>query len=99
MAGENHTTTDHAEIRAWADARGGLPAAVQGTGDGNDPGILRIEFPAARRSHEDALEPISWDEWLRAFDENGLSFVYQETTADGRQSRFNKLVDRSTVRA
>ena len=22
------------------------------------------------------LEEISWDEWLQAFDENGLAFVY-----------------------
>lgn len=99
MAGENHTTTDHDQIRRWAEARGGRPAAVQGTGDGNDPGILRIEFPGAPNTSDEALEQISWEEWLRAFDDNGLAFVYQETTAEGRESRFNKLVDRSGVRA
>jgi len=99
MAGENNRTTDHDEIRRWAEARGGRPAAVQGTGEGNDPGILRLVFPGARRTSDEALEEISWEEWFRAFDRNGLALVYQDTTAEGHQSRFNKLVDRSSVRA
>ena len=30
------TTTDHATIRAWAEARDGKPARVKGTGDAED---------------------------------------------------------------
>ena len=74
------TTTDHDEIQSWAEARGGRAAAVSGTGSGNDPGILRIEFPDAPQSDDDALEEISWDEWFEAFDANGLALVYQEQT-------------------
>jgi hypothetical protein len=44
MTGEAKTTTDP-EIRAWVEAHGGRPARVRGTGDGDDPGILRIDFP------------------------------------------------------
>ena len=98
MPGENRTTTDHEAIRRFAEARGGRPAAVEGTGSGNDPGILRIAFPDRPEADDESLEEISWDEWFRAFDENGLALVYQEQTADGQESRFNKLVDRETVR-
>ena len=93
MPGENHTTTDHDEIRRWAESRGGRPAHVAETGDRGDPGVLRIDFGDA----DDRLEEISWDEWFRAFDENGLALVYQEHTADGEESRFNKLVSRENV--
>lgn len=91
MPGENHTTTDHDEIRGWAEARGGKPAAVSSTGDG-DPGILRIRFPGY--GEDEALEDITWDEWFEKFDEERLALVYQEETADGDTSTFNKLVSR-----
>ena len=98
MAGENRTTTDHDEIRRWAESRSGRPAAVEATGDGGDPGILRIAFPGRPESEDEALEEIGWDAWFRAFDENGLALVYQEETADGEESRFNKLVSRESAR-
>jgi hypothetical protein len=90
-------TTDHDEIRRWAEARRGRPARVKGTGGPGDPGIIRLDFPDD--GPDPNLEPISWDEWFRKFDENGLAFLYQERTADGKLSRFNKLVSRETVEA
>ena len=99
MSGENRTTTDHDEIRRWAEARGGRPAAVEGTGSGDDPGILRIAFPDRQQSDDESLEQISWNEWFEAFDENGLALVYQEETAEGQESRFNKLVSRESVKS
>ena len=90
MPGENHTTTDHDEIRRWVEARGGRPAHVTETGGGDDPGILRIDFG----DQDEGLEEISWDEWFQAFDDNELAFLYQEQTDDGSESRFNKLVSR-----
>ena len=87
------TTTDHEEIRRWVDSRGGRPACVRGTGGQRDTGMLRIDFPGY--SGAETLQEISWDEWLRAFDENDLEFLYQD---DG-YSRFNKLVARSTAAA
>ena len=83
-------TTDHEEIRTWVEERGGKPARVEGTGSGHDPGILRIDFPG----DDDRLEEVSWDAWLEAFDANELAFLYQDETADGEASRFNKLVSR-----
>jgi hypothetical protein len=85
-------TTDHDEIRRWVEAHGGRPARVKGTGDGDDPGILRIDFPG--RAGEDELEPISWDDWFRKFDEENLAFLYQEQKSGGEDSTFFKLVRR-----
>ena len=87
-----NTTTDHEEIRRWVEEHGGRPARVRGTGGGDDPGVLRIDFPGG--AGEDELEPISWDEWFEKFDENGLAFLYQDRKASGEDSTFFKLVSR-----
>jgi hypothetical protein len=89
----SNTTTDHNEIRRWAEQHGGRPAAVEGTGSGDDPGILRIMFPDAPQHDDENLEELSWDEWLTAFDANGLALVHEP------DSNFNKLVSRANVDA
>jgi hypothetical protein len=89
-------TTDHDEIRRWAEDRGAKPARVRGTGD---VGIIRLAFPGAPGARDEQLEEISWDEWFRKFDESGLAFLFEETTASGQKSNFNKLVKRETVKA
>jgi hypothetical protein len=89
----SQTTTDHDQIRQWAEARGGKPACVRGTGGGDDIGMLRIDFPGF--SGGDSLQEITWDEFFEKFDERGLALLYQETTKDGQPSNFNKLVDRN----
>lgn len=86
---EAKVTTDHEKIRKWVEARGGRPARVKGTGRGDDPGILRIDYPGF--SGEDTLEPISWSKWLKAFDEDKLALLYEERP----NSRFSKLVARA----
>lgn len=79
------------EIIEWAEARGGAPATVRGTGEEQEEaGILRIDFPGG--AGEDVLEHISWDEWYEKFQEKGLQFLYQDKTKDGKISRFFKLV-------
>jgi hypothetical protein len=85
---EAKTTTNHDEIRKWAEARGGKPSRVRNGGDG---GVLRIDFGEP----EDELEEIGWDKFFEIFDENDLAFLYQDKTKDGGTSRFNKLVNRS----
>ncbi len=92
MASNTKTTTDHNEIRRWVEEHGGKPVSVRGTGSGDDPGVLRIDFPGG--AGEDQLEPMDWDEWFRKFDENDLAFLYQEEKASGEDSTFFKLVKR-----
>ena len=90
-------TTDHTTIRRWVVERGGRPARVRRTGSRTDAGVLRVDFPGY--GDEDALEEVGWDEWFRKVDEENLAFLYQDRTAGGKESRFNKLVDRSEVGA
>jgi hypothetical protein len=92
MASKSKTTTDHDEIRRWVEEHGGTPVTVRGTGNGDDAGVLRIDFPGG--AGDDRLEPISWDEWFEKFDENDLAFLYQEEKASGEDSTFFKLVSR-----
>jgi len=84
-------TTNHEEIRRWVESKGGCPARVKGTGRGNDPGILRIDYPGF--SGVETLERMAWDKWFDAFDKNNLAMVYQQT------SRFSKLVSRESAQA
>jgi hypothetical protein len=92
MAGSSKTTTNHDEIKQWVEARGGTPSTVKGTDNGDEAGVLRIDFPGY--SGGDSLEPISWDEFFQKFEEKKLAFLYQDETSDGEESRFSKFVSR-----
>jgi hypothetical protein len=87
---EAHRTRDHQLIHRWAEARGGHPAKVEGTE------ILRIDFDDPDGSGDEKLRRVPWDEFFRVFDDRGLEFLYQEHTADGHISRFNKFVRAGT---
>ena len=89
------STTDHDEIRQWAEARG-RPAVVKSTrGKGDDTEIWRIDFLGC--SGSGPLEEISWEDFFEKFDREKLALVYQDTTARGQKSNFNKIVSRETV--
>jgi hypothetical protein len=83
---EAKRTRDHETIMKWAEERGGHPAVVQGTQ------ILRIDFDEPGGNDDAKLERIPWDEFFKIFDDRGLEFLYQDRTADGKESRFNKFV-------
>lgn len=87
----SQTTTDHDEIRRWAEGKGGKPAAVDRTHEGGDVGIIRIMFPDAPQSQHGSLVEISWDDFFQQFDDAELALIYDE------KSLFSKLVGRDTV--
>src|SRR6476619_2510542 len=89
---EAKQTTDHEKIRSWVERRGGSPAAVEGTGSGDDPGILRIDFPDY--AGEDSLRLITWEQFFDKFEKEGLAFLYQEETKDRSESRFSRITNR-----
>jgi hypothetical protein len=86
------TTQDHDEIRRWAEARNAIPCEVASTERDGEAGILRFCFPNAKNRNDDSLKQIEWDQFFEKFDENGLSMVFQEKTAGGARSNFNKLI-------
>jgi hypothetical protein len=90
------STTDHLKIRQWVEERGGRPAAVKGTGKGDDPGVLRIDFPGY--SGEESLVEISWEQFFEKFERERLAFLYEEETKAGDESRFSKFTDRQKTK-
>lgn len=90
MPNLSKTTKDRSVIRRWAEERGATPSHVKSTGAAGDVGILRFDFPGY--SGEESLEPIAWEEFFAKFDERGLALVYEEETAQGQRSNFNKLI-------
>ena len=88
---EGKVTTDHKQIRRWAEERGGKPATVKSTSSNEGPGILRLDF----EPRDEGLEPVEWDDFFEKFEEEGLAFLYQDQTADGKVSRFHKFINRS----
>jgi hypothetical protein len=89
---EGHVTTDHKEIQQWAEERGGHPATVKATASNGEPGLLRLDFDP----RDEGLEPIEWDAFFDKFDKEGLAFLYQDRTENGKVSRFHKFVNRSS---
>ncbi len=87
-----NVTTDHDFIRRWAEERNAKPSAVIRTESDGDVGIIRLDFPGY--SGAGALEEISWEDWFQKFEESKLAFLYQDETADGKKSNFNKLISR-----
>ena len=94
MASQSKTTTNHEEIRRWVEEHDGTPASVRGTENGDDAGVLRIDFPGG--AGEDQLEHIDWDTWFDKFEDQGLALLYQEEKASGEDSTFAKLVKRDS---
>jgi hypothetical protein len=82
-------TTDHEEIRQWAEERGGKPACVKGTESGNSC-LLRIDFPGGAGA--ESLSEMSWDDFFNVLDQRGLVFLYQKG-----KSTFNKIVTPDTI--
>ncbi len=86
-------TTDHDTIRKWTEARGGVPATVDGTeNDGENVGILRLDFPNAKTGTSN-LSTVSWEQFFEKFDEQNLAMILGENDGDS-VSRFNRFVSR-----
>lgn len=69
--GSWHTTTDHEEIRGWADARDAVP--VRGADVPDETGLGLATDPADATG-----EPIEWSRFFDRFDREGLAFRYRE---------------------
>ena len=81
--GQTLATRSPEVIKAWADARGAHPATSPG-GDAERPRVLRLDFP----NYDKGLQPVSWEAWLRTFEERELVFLFQENMKAGNQSNF-----------
>lgn len=88
----DNATTDHGEIRRWAEERNAVPTVVRSTHDAEGSGILRFDLPGYDPGDE--LEEVSWHEFFEIFEDNELALVYQDETGSGEHSNFSKFVSR-----
>jgi len=96
MSKHSKSTTDHKTIQKWVEEHDGKPATIADTTDKEGhAGLLRIDMPGGAKNPP--LQPIEWDEFFEKFDEANLAFVYQDKTADGKESHFCKFVSRDSI--
>lgn len=88
--GQTLATRNPDVIRTWTEARGGVPATAESLRSGRLR-TLCLDFPHDGGGDEGRPMPIAWSDWLDAFEERDLVFLYQETLANGRQSNFFRL--------
>jgi hypothetical protein len=86
--GQTLMTRSHEVIQRWAGERGGEPSTVPGAEPADRASVLRLNFPGFGGQ---SLEPITWDDWFRTFDDRQLVFLFQDRLEDGRQSTFFRL--------
>jgi hypothetical protein len=93
---ETKATTDHDQIKRWAESRDGKPATVRDTSRGEFAGLLRFKFPTI--DDDDNLEEVSWDHFFDKFDNQELAMIYKDETKHGDTSHFFKFVSKETAR-
>jgi len=70
-------TSDHKEIRSWANLHHAIPAELLPHNVDGEPALLRLLFAEQVREHKD-IRVLSWDEFFIKFDGLGLAFVYDD---------------------
>lgn len=85
-------TTDHEEIKRWAEEHNGRPAVTRHEALGGGVGIIGIDL---RDFGEDEyVQPISWEDFFEQFDRQHLAFVYEQETLPGEKHWFHKFLRR-----
>ena len=89
-------SVNHDRIRRWSEYRYGHPARLSyAERNGLERGGLLIAF---EDNEPDAdIELISWREFFRIFDGNGLAFVYKQFMPNGDISHFYQIVYKKDV--
>ena len=71
-------TSDHAQIRAWAEKHRATPAEVRPFVFDSMSSVIRFLFDEAGDSGTPELRPISWDSFFARFDLQHLVMVYDD---------------------
>ncbi len=79
-------TTDHAEIRHWAESKDAVPTEILPEHLNHEPTQLRILMPQLAAERKD-VRVLTWEEFFTKFDLLGLTFVY-----DNDSSGYNELL-------
>lgn len=87
---EVKTTTDHEKIRAWVEARNGIPAVVKGVSPGSFPAQIHVIFGS-----DPGFEEISWDEFFATFENARLAFRYDAAALSSNAALSFSIIGRS----
>lgn len=71
-------TTDHTEIRRWAQAQNATPAEMHTYVFDAEPVRLRFVFGELNELAKKDLRPISWEQFFAMFEIQGLALVYDQ---------------------
>ena len=82
-------TVDQNIIKAFAQARNGLPAMVDQTLDGYNSQPLRIHFDEVDNQDDFDINPVSWEVFFTQMRNRELAFAYEE---DGDDPYFYEFV-------
>jgi hypothetical protein len=76
---QSRITTDHEEIRKWAEKFGGRPQVIDDPQAEADTMGIRIDFPDHFDDEflsETKVRDVSWEEFFRKLDEQDLALMY-----------------------
>ncbi len=83
--GQTLATRNPDVIKQWAEERNATPATVPGTEHDDHLGVMRFNFPGYGGKD---LQEVSWDQWIKTFEERQLVFLFQQHMKSGNQSNF-----------
>lgn len=83
--GQSLATRNPEVIKHWAEERKAVPATVPGTEHDDHLGVLRFNFPGYGGQN---LQEVSWDQWMKTFEDRNLVFLFQEHMKNGNMSNF-----------
>ena len=89
------STTDHNEIKNWAEERKGIPSSLENPDEDASNLILRILFSDDKKVEQ--AKQISWDEFFKRFEEHKLAFVYKHENFGGELTNFHRFVFREDI--
>jgi hypothetical protein len=76
-------TTDHEEIRAWAEKYAGSPQLLDHPNATADTPGIRLDFPGEDDdvflSEETPPQDVTWEVFFEHFDQMKLAFMYNDT--------------------
>jgi hypothetical protein len=90
--------TDPETIRRWVENRGGAPAIVKATEDGERAGgpLLRVRLP--NDPADPSIEDVDWGTFFRELEEENLVFVFEDKSREGEDSDLYEIVPRSDTK-
>jgi hypothetical protein len=89
--------TKAADIRQWAEARGGSPLLMEVPSGTRSRNVLQITFgqdelnsgESQGQDRPGGFELVGWDEWIAALEAEGLALRVSDDSAGGREAEFD----------